>query len=159
MPKCVEELSRARHLLTAAELAPGNAATLAALTDASKRPPLPREPVPAELQPPARVTLSATAIARALRECKRGSAPGLPGARPEHYKLLLEHSDALALLAEAATGLARADVPRLIAEGLTMTRMTALQKPGGGVRGIAHRRHVPPPRFPDARSSLDARVR
>ena len=58
-------------------------------------------------------------------------------ARPEHYKLLVEHSDAFAPLAEAATILARADVLHVIAEGLAMTRMTALHKPGGGVRGIA----------------------
>ena len=99
------ELFRARHLLTAAELAPGNEATLAALTDASKRPP--REPIPAELlrlQPPERVHLSAIAVARSLRACKRGSAPGLSGARSEHYKLLLDHAEALGMLAEAATG-------------------------------------------------------
>ena len=37
-------------------------------------------------------------------------------ARPEHYKLLVEHSDALALIAETATTLARADLPHVIAE-------------------------------------------
>ena len=94
-------------------------------------------PVPAELQqfqPPNQVTLSATATARALRECKRGSALGLSGARPEHYKLLLEHSDATALRAEAATGLARAAVPHVIAEALAMTRMMALQYQSRGRR-------------------------
>ena len=47
------EPSRDRHLFTAAELAPGNEVTLAASTDASKRPqikrpPQAREPIPAE---------------------------------------------------------------------------------------------------------------
>ena len=40
------EPSRARHVLTAAELAPGNEATLAALTVASKRPPQGASPSP-----------------------------------------------------------------------------------------------------------------
>ena len=61
--------------------------------------------------------------------------------------LLLEHSDAPALLAGPATGLARADVPGEIAEGLAMIRMTALQKPGGVVRGIATGHKAIPVRF------------
>ena len=75
--------------------------------------------------------------ARSLRACKRGSAPGLSGARAEHYKVLLDQADALELLAEAATLLARADVPQEVAAGIALARMTAIQKPGGGVRGIA----------------------
>ena len=49
------ELSRARQLLTVAELAPGDEATRAALTDPAKRPPQHREPIPPEVlqfQPP-----------------------------------------------------------------------------------------------------------
>ena len=86
------ELSRARQVLTAAELAPGDEATRAALTDPAKRPPQPREPIPPEVlqfQPPTPVRLTSTAVARSLREAKRGSAPGLSGARAEHYKVLL----------------------------------------------------------------------
>ena len=47
------EVSRARQVLTAAELAPGNEATWAALTDPTRRPPVPRAEVPSELLSPA----------------------------------------------------------------------------------------------------------
>ena len=119
------ELSRARHVLTAAELAPGNEATLAALTFASKRPPQAREPIPVEflrLQPPERVHLSAITVARGLRACKRRSAPGLSGARSEHYKLLLDHAEALGILAQA-------DVPREVAAGIALACITAYHGP------------------------------
>ena len=81
--------------------------------------------------------LTSTAVARSLREAKRGSAPGLSGARAEHYKLLLGHADDVELLTEAANLLAQAEVPYEVAEGIALTRMTAIRKPGGGVRGIA----------------------
>ena len=57
-----------------------------------------------------------------------GGGPNLSGTRPEHYELILQHSDALTLLAEAATGLAPAGVPRVMVEGLAMTRAMALQQ-------------------------------
>ena len=41
------------------------------------------------------------------------------------------------MLAEAATILAQADVPREVAAGIALTRITALRKLGGAVRGIA----------------------
>ncbi|CAE7030091.1 unnamed protein product [Symbiodinium natans] len=64
------ELSRARQVLTSAELAPGDEATRAALTDPAKRPPQPREPIPAEVlqfQPLTPVRLTSAAVARSLR--------------------------------------------------------------------------------------------
>ena len=77
------------------------AETRAALTDPARRPSQPREPVPSEVlqfQPlsPARLTSS-----RSLRETKRGSAPGLLGAR-------VGHADDVELLTEAASLLAHA---------------------------------------------------
>ena len=136
------ELSRARQLLTAAELAPGNAATLAALIDPSKRPPTARDPIPAgvmEFQPASPVRLPDGAIARALKDAKRGSAPGLSGARVEHYKLLLDDADSLGLLSAAATRLARAQLPPAIAR--------------------AHRGCVPPSSVPSPGRRLGRRVR
>ena len=53
----------------------------------------PREPVPPEVlqfQPSSPAHLTFSAVARSLCETKRGSAPGLSGARAEHYKLLLQ---------------------------------------------------------------------
>ena len=57
--------------------------------------------------------------------------------RAEHLKLLLQDVTALELLAHACTRLANAQVPADVVAGLAMSRLTALQKPGGGVRGIA----------------------
>ena len=57
--------------------------------------------------------------------------------RAEHLKLFLQDLDAVDLLTEAATRVARAQVPTDVAEGLARTRLTALQKADGGVRGIA----------------------
>ena len=73
------ELSRARHILTAAELAPGNEATWRLLADPARRPPQPRTPVPSEVadyQPSSPLQLGPTAIAAALRDAKRGERPG-----------------------------------------------------------------------------------
>ena len=58
--------------------------------------PIPPEVLP--FQPPTPVRLTSTAVARSLREAKRGSAPGLSRARAEHYKLLLGHADDMELL-------------------------------------------------------------
>ena len=57
--------------------------------------------------------------------------------RAEHLKLLLQDLTSVDLLAETATRLARAQTPADIAHGLARTRLTALRKTDGGVRGIA----------------------
>ena len=51
--------------------------------------------------------------------------------------MLLQDAEAMELLADAATLLARAHVPPEIQTVLAMARLTALRKPDGGVRGIA----------------------
>ena len=127
-------------MLTASELAPGNEATWAALTDPVRRPAEPRVAVAPEAlrhQPAQPVQLSVRAIASALRSARRGGAPGLSGMRAEHLKLLLQDGEAIELLAEAATHLAQAGVPEEVRKALAMARLTALRKPDGGVRGIA----------------------
>ena len=134
------ELSRARQTLTSAPLAPGNAETLRALSDPARRPPQPRDPIPAEVAsfvPESTPQLAPAAVAEALRSAKRGSAAGLSGATMEHYKLLLEDDEAVGLLAQAASLLVAADVPPGVLAALALSRLTALSKPGGGVRGIA----------------------
>ncbi|OLP97981.1 132 kDa protein [Symbiodinium microadriaticum] len=134
------ELSRARQLLTAAEIAPGNEDTWRALTDPARRPPEPRTPIPravVEQRSAGQVQLGPTAVAAALRDARRGGAAGLSGMRAEHLKILLADVPALELLAFAATELANAHVPADIATGLALARLTALRKPDGGVRGIA----------------------
>lgn len=68
---------------------------------------------------------------------KRGAAAGLSGATMEHYKVVLDDDEALHLFTHAVNLLATATVPDNILECLRLARLTALQKPGGGVRGIA----------------------
>ena len=134
------QLSPARQALTAASLAPGDAHTLQALSDPTRRPPHRRREIPAEVldhEPAEAVALSVRQVAEALRSAKRGSAPGLSGATVDHYKLLLDDPTALELLAFAANCFARADVPISVIDALSMSRLTALRKPTGGVRGIA----------------------
>ena len=54
----------------------------------------------------------------------------------EHLKGLLESEDDSLLLAELANSPAQADVPSDIVRALRLGRITALQKPDNGVRGI-----------------------
>ena len=94
------EVSRARHALTSGTLAPGDDSTWA-----TKRPDQPRVPIPPDIhtfQPEQPATVSAAVFAQTLREARRGAAPGLSGARAEHFKLLLGDADGLELLAHAA---------------------------------------------------------
>lgn len=134
------ELSRARQTLTSSALAPGNAATLQALTDPARRPLRPHRPFPTDLlsfQPPCPLHLTTAQVATALRTSKKGSAAGLSGATADHYKLFLEDEEALALFSHSANLLANASVPPAVLSALSLSRRTALQKPSGGVRGIA----------------------
>ena len=134
------ELSRARQVLTACDLAPGTEATWAAPTDPERRPPEARTAIDPDIlqhQPSQPAHLTTRAVAAALRSARRGSAPGLSGMRAEHLKLLLQDGEAIELLAEASTLLAQARVPADVCTALAMARLTALRKADGGVRGIA----------------------
>ena len=88
-------------------------------------------------EPAEPVTLTPQSVVSALRDARRGGAPGLSGMRAEHLKLLLPDLPAGELLAHTATQLARARVPQEVALAVAMARLTALRKPDGGVRGIA----------------------
>ena len=84
-----------------------------------------RSPIPAELlayEPERQVRLAAGSVATALREAKRGGAVGLLGMQAEHLKLLLQDAEAIELLADAATLLARAHIPPEIQTALAMAR-------------------------------------
>ena len=50
--------------------------------------------------------------------------------------MLLHHERDSDLLYEMALDVVRADIPEVVLEAIRLGRMTALQKPGGGVRGI-----------------------
>ena len=129
----------ARRALEGAELAPGTLATLHALTDPEKRPPLPRSPIPEDLidpQPRVLLNLCEDTFATNLRCARCGAVGGPSSMMGEHLRILLDCERASHALYEAAVGLARADVPREILDTLRLGRLTALKKPNGGVRGI-----------------------
>ncbi|CAE7412447.1 unnamed protein product, partial [Symbiodinium sp. CCMP2456] len=70
------EVSRARGVLTCAVIAPGTEETFAALSDPARRPPAPRQDVPADVlyfQPDSPVVLTDAAVAQALRTARRGT--------------------------------------------------------------------------------------
>ena len=54
----------------------------------------------------------------------------------EHLRPLMESGVCTALLGEVATQFARGQVPEEVLPAVRLGRMTALQKPDGGVRGI-----------------------
>ena len=76
-----------------AEVAPGTLATLHALTDPEKRPPLPRSPIPEELidpQPRVLFNLYEDTVATNLRSARRGAAGCLSVMTAEHLRILLD---------------------------------------------------------------------
>ena len=133
------ELSSARQVLESSALAPGSETTLNALRDPLKRPPVPRDPMPRHLaHPEGRVlfNLDETKFARNLRSAKRGAAGGPSGMTVEHLQPLLDHPRDLQRFFRACEQLARAQIPLAIQACIRLGRLTALQKPNGGVRGI-----------------------
>ena len=86
------ELSSARQALEGAALAPGNQETLNALTDASRRPAQPRDPLPERLLnsvPEIRFQLDEDQFCWNLRRSRRGAAGGPSGMTTEHLRPLL----------------------------------------------------------------------
>ena len=125
------ELSSARQALEGAALAPGNEATLRQLTDASRRPPQPRGPLPPEVLnhvPPVAFDLDEDVFNRNLRSSKKGAAGG-------HLRPLLPVRG-LHLLFQISERMARGQLPEAIISIIRMGKLTALSKPDGGVRGI-----------------------
>ena len=133
------ELSHARQVLEGAELAPGNQATLDALQDEERRPPLPRGALPPDLahhMPVRPFQLDEHIFSRNLRSSSRGAAGGPSGMTMEHLRPLLNDVMALHSFFLMEEQLAQAQVPLAIVNLIRMGRLTALSKPDGGVRGI-----------------------
>ena len=99
-----------------------------------RRPPVPREPLPDDLfeRRGPLFMLDPDLFAKNLRIARRGAA----GGPSEHLRPLLEHHEDMTRFWRFAQDLARAAVPDDIVELVRFGRMTALQKPNGGVRGI-----------------------
>ena len=110
----VGELSHARQVLEGADLAPGNLATLDVLRDQSRRPALPREPLPEELTnftPTRAFELDESKFNKNLRSSRRGAAAGPSGMTMEHLRPLLDNDRALHSFFCVAEQFARAQVP------------------------------------------------
>ena len=132
------ELSAGRHALEGASIAPGNQATLDALRDVRKRPPVPREPLPDDLferRGPV-FQLDHDIFAKNVRVARRGAAAGPSGMTADHLRPLLDSVADTSRFWRFAQDLARATVPDDIVDAVRLGRLTALQKPKGGVRGI-----------------------
>ena len=80
--------------------------------------------------------LDETKFASNVRSARRGAAAGPSGMTVEHVRLVLDNVRDAHLLFSMAEQLSRAHVPLSVTDALRLGRMTALQKPSGGVRGI-----------------------
>ena len=131
-----EEYSRAAALLASPGLAPLSQDTADSLQTLLQ----PRACVP--LVPPARrgqtrPPFEATLFRQILRRTPKGSGAAVGGGRWEHWRVVLASPAALDALYEVACRVASGDVPECAAEVLAVSKLTALNKPGGGVRPIA----------------------
>ena len=134
------ELSHARRALEGEPVAWSSENTWKALTNEAKIPRTAREGIDQELldmNPTVPVDLDVDLLLKNLRTSRRGAAAGgLSGMTTEHLKIILDSTECCALFGDVATLFARGQIPREILEGVRVGRMTALQKPDGGVRGI-----------------------
>ena len=125
------ELSVGRQALEGASLAPGDKKTLEALKDPDRRPVLPRNSVPDDISQFAPVEEFSS-----RRSARPGAAPGPSGMTADHVRPLLEAHGDTAALSHAASLLARNEMLEEVMVAIRCRRITALQKPDGGVRGI-----------------------
>ena len=105
----------------------------------SRRPPAPREPLPEDLnlfEPEEPFELDFDRLARNLRNARRGAPGGPSGMTAEHLRPLLENDRDIAKLCDFASIMVPKKVPNRIEPAVRLGRITALQKLGGGVRGI-----------------------
>ena len=133
--------ARALSLVQMGELslAFGTHQTLAALRDPNRRPPLPRDPLPQVITDHQLVesfALDAQRFASNLRSSRRGAAAGLSGMTTDHLRPVLDNIRDTHSLFQMGEQLATARTPPGIHGILRLGRLTALQKPHGGVRGI-----------------------
>ena len=120
-------------------VAPGNQATLNSLRDESRRPRTLRDPLPDHLlnhQMERELLLDRDRFLRNHRCSRRGAAPGPTGMTAEHLRPLLDSVRDSGLLWKLGQSFARGQVPAEILPVLRLGRITALQKPSGGIRGI-----------------------
>ena len=132
------ELSAARHALEGDPIAPGNRQTLNALQDPERRPlQFPGKP---SLRPSSIIFLRRRLIWIRTDSCEVAvstprAAGGPSGMTAEHIKVVLESERVCSSLWRMCQEFARGHMPAEIL-AVRIGRMTALQKPQGGIRGI-----------------------
>ena len=132
------ELSSGRHALEGASLALGTRQTSAALRDPNRRPPVPSDPlaqVITDHQPMESFALDAQRFASNLRSSRRRAAAGVSGMTTNHLRPVLDDirdTHSLFQIQQLATARIRPNIHGILRLG----KLTALQKPHGGVRGI-----------------------
>ena len=97
------EVSRARQCLTGASVAQGNEEAFRAMQD--RRPQEVVKEIPADVlnfQPETPVVLDRSILLKSLHTARRGSSPGPGGYAYEHFKALMDDTDAFALFFKAA---------------------------------------------------------
>ena len=133
------ELSAARLALEGDSVAPGDDATLSALRDPERRPPVLRDPIPEDIlssRPEVPLDLDSDILARNIRSARRGAAGGPSGMTMDHIRPLLESEADTAGFSRMCLDFARAEIPSDVLTLLKMGTVTALRKPNGKIRGI-----------------------
>ena len=100
--------------------------------------PAPRTSIAAEFsrQPDSLFLLDHQEFLKNLKTSRRGAAPGPSGMTAEHVKPLLENDNDAESLCQVAQLFCRGHIPSEVLSVIRMGRLTALQKPTVGVRGI-----------------------
>ena len=132
------QVSRGRHELTGAPLAPRNNVTLEELR--RQRPQEQQSAIPQEVlefSPGNPLQFQRHVFVDCLKSAPSGSAPGPGGCTYELLRVCLDDHEILDLLCSAAEDFARAQPPHDVMRTFMLANMTALQKKDGGVRGIA----------------------
>ena len=117
------------------QVALGDEKTWKAFFDETQRPRRQRQNGLLGVVPPDPLVLDIELLMKTLRSAKQGSAGGPSGMTEEDLRPLLGSGVCTALLGEVATQFARGQVPEVLLE-VKLGRMTAFQKPDGGVRGM-----------------------
>ena len=135
----IGKISSGRSALEGDPIAPGNETTLNSLRDESRRPRALREPFPDHVtnqRPAKEFELDRDRFLKNLRCAKRGAAAGPSGMTSEHLRPLLDSVRDSELLWDLGRSFTRGQVPADTLPLIRFSRITALRKPSGGIRGI-----------------------
>ena len=134
---CMGELSAGRQALEGAPVAPGNDRTLRELRNPVRRPPQLRAPLSEDLQtaqPQVPFELDQALLLKNFKSARRGAAAGPSGMTTEHLRPLLDSEEDCEKFWFFCQAFAQARVPDEVLSAVRMGRITALQKPSGGIR-------------------------